>query len=77
MGDYAEDMLRTHMRSGGRVGHRKPSGKRLLKPVECPDCGWWFRGKSGVMQHQNAKHGCDWTRAQIAEAFASDEFEET
>ena len=62
MGDGAINALNQSIRSGWKVSNR-PIRKRKL--VRCPECPNYFRGKAGVMQHRNEKHGTKFTWAEI------------
>lgn len=57
MGDYAEDLLRSHMRGG--IPYREPPGPdpRRPKTHPCPECKKLYRGETGVRMHLRDVHG--------------------
>lgn len=74
MGDFAEMQLRSDM-ARGMPAHNGPPGPRP-KLVACPECGKELRGRSGLMKHENAKHGGKWTFPEICRAHEANEREE-
>jgi len=73
MGDYAEMQLRSDMTRGIPVSNAPPGPRPKL--VACPECGKEIRGQSGLMQHENAKHGGSWNQWDISVARENNEFE--
>lgn len=61
MGEYAEIELGRAMRHGSTVSN-KPKRRKL---VMCYICNKEYRGESGLMQHQNAKHDTSFTWGEI------------
>lgn len=58
MGDYAEDLLRAHMRFGSPVGKRRaaPYPRRKLTH-KCEICAKMCRGEDALKMHTKDKHG--------------------
>ena len=53
MGDLANERMK-YLAKQGRVW---VCPRKSPQEAVCPNCGKIFKGVSGVMQHQNSKHG--------------------